>query len=240
MLITFRLTPLAVLLTALAINGSARGAPIAGVDFDDGAGGFDATPDDLDPGDMITVSNWTFANGAGISNDGNAQTGRASAPVGKFNGENNLAQPPAGGAPPTGGAANLHSFSITIPAGVAIDLEEVSFDFSRATGSGQQRWLAFKTSLDSDLLFSEIGPPRPALESAVVDLSGSQYQGLTDQTIDFQWFAGGPGTGDIDIDSILINASPTLVPEPTSIAIWSLIGVGLIGFGYGRYRCSKK
>ena len=30
-----------------------------------------------------------------------------------------------------------------------------------------------------------------------------------------------------------------VVPEPTSIAIWTLIGLGLAGFGYRRYRGQK-
>ena len=30
------------------------------------------------------------------------------------------------------------------------------------------------------------------------------------------------------------------VPEPASIAIWSLIGLGLVGFGYRRHRTTRK
>lgn len=45
-------------------------------------------------------------------------------------------------------------------------------------------------------------------------------------------------TTEIDRVSVLFGAEeePPIVPEPTSIAIWSLIGLGLAGFGYYRVR----
>ena len=196
--------------------------PLAGVDFANSTGGYDTTPDDLDPSDAITVSGWTFTAGGGLSNDGNAQTGRSSTPVGKFNGENGAAQPAVGDPPP---ANNIHAFSITVPAGYQLHLADVSFDFSRATGGGDQRWLAFRTSLDSTLLYSQVGPARSALLSANIDLGGAPYQGLENQTVTFYWYAGGPGSGDIDIDSIVIRGS---VSSPTQGVIMPPLHVGCI------------
>lgn len=215
---------LAIAVLAFGVASPVNAVPVAGVDFANGQGGFDDTPDDLDLGDTITVNDWVFQNGAGISNDGNAQTGRASAPVGKFNGENGAAQPNVGDAAP---ANNIHSFSITIPNDITFNLTDVAFDFSRATPGGNQRWLAFKTSLDSTLIYSEIGPPRTAFESVLLNLAGSQYEGLSGVSVDFEFYAGGPGTGDIDIDSIVVGGLVT-VPEPATATL-GLIGMaGLV------------
>lgn len=180
--------------------------PIAGVDFDDGGGGDDITPDDLELTDGVTVSAWAFAGAGSIPGvDPNANAGRASAPVRKINGPNNTsANPPAvGDAPPTLG---IHSFSITIDA-TPIDLNSVKFDFSAATGSANIRWVAFRTSLDANIIFSEVGAARPAFPTVEIDLSDPKYSNLSDQTVEFFWYCGGQGSGDLDIDTIIIDAS---------------------------------
>lgn len=204
--------------------GTASAALIAGVDFSDGAGNFDITPDDLNATDMISVSAWTFENGGNITNDGNSQAGRVSAPVGKFDGENGGLQPAVGAAPPVN---NVHWFSITIPDGVIVNLTNVKFSYSQATdGIANVRWLAFRTSLDSELIFSEVGPFRPALDDEDILLTDARYTNLTDQTVQFLWYAGGSGTGDIDIDSIQIEG--TVIPEPSVVAILALGGLGFL------------
>lgn len=186
---------------------SVQAIPIAGVDFDDGFGGDDITPDDLDPADGVTVSTvWTFAGVGGIAGvDNNSNAGRPAPPVRKFNGPNNSsATPPAvGSAPPTDG---VHSFSITID-NDPISLNSVSFDFSNATGSTNQRWIAFRTSLDPNIIFSENGVARPAFPTVVIPLTDPKYSNLSNQTIDFIWYSGGQGSGDSDIDTIIIDAS---------------------------------
>ena len=47
-----------------------------------------------------------------------------------------------------------------------------------------------------------------------------------------------PLTAD-DVDFLYSQTAATAVPEPTSVAIWSLIGLGLAGFGYYRVRRKK-
>ena len=42
--------------------------------------------------------------------------------------------------------------------------------------------------------------------------------------------------GTLETGMLIDNFSVTATPEPTSIAIWSLIGLGLAGFGYRRLR----
>lgn len=197
-------------LFALAVNAEA--APVAGVDFSSG-GSFNSSTDDLVAGDGITVSGWSFAGGGGIVSDSNADAGRASAPVGKFNGPSTTGTPPVvGSTPPTQG---VHSFTILIDPGTTINLANVSFDFSRATGSGNQRWLAFRTSLDSALIYSENGPARSTLESVSLDLTDAKYQGLSNESVTFYWYSGGEGSGDCDIDSIVIDAEIAAAGPPT-------------------------
>ena len=76
--------------------------PVIGVNFSTG-GSFNSTTDDLVIGDGITISDWSIAGGGKITGDGNGNTGRASAPVGKFNGPSlaNGTPPTLGRAPPT-------------------------------------------------------------------------------------------------------------------------------------------
>lgn len=178
--------------------------PIAGVDFSNDGGASDPTPDDLNTVDTITVSGWSFPGPSGniIQNDGNANSGRPTAPVAKFNGVTGDGVPPmVDGAPPTDG---IHQFSITIGT-IPLDLTKVTFNFSNATGSGNARWLAFRTSLDDNLIFSQAGVPRPAFTPIEIIFDDPKYEQLTNQTIDFIWYAGGEGSGDIDIDNIIIE-----------------------------------
>ncbi|YCM42070.1 hypothetical protein V2O64_12235 [Verrucomicrobiaceae bacterium 227] len=197
------------MLLSLFAQSSLSAIPLVGVDFDDGTGGNSEVPDDLNTGDLVTVSaGWTFEGVGGISFDANSNAGRTAPPVGKINGVNDSGPtPPAiGSAPPVDG---VHSFSITIGS-EPVTLTKVSFDFSAATPSANIRWIAFRTSLDANIIYSAVGPARPAVESAVIDLAGAQYDGLTDQTVEFYFYAGGQASGDIDIDSIVVDGeSPT-------------------------------
>ena len=223
-------------LLGVALVSSASAALIAGADFSDsavfnaagGANDNSATSvDDLDAGDGVTVSGWSFVNGGSLADlDANAQVGMPGGTdphVTKFNG-NGQAQPILGA---SASAAGTHSFSINVPAGFVVNLESVSFDWRQATGTASQvRWLAFDTSADSGVIFSEVGAIRNAFESDTVDLSGASYQGLGG-TVTFNFYAGGTGSGDIDIDTIVVNGSVAAVPEPSGVA---LLGLGALAF----------
>jgi len=224
------LTLAVVAMTTLAFTTtSANAAPIAGIDFDDGSGAYDRTPDDLDVLDGILVSD-VGAIGAGsfkATGDGNSNAGRPSPPVGKIDGTGGT-NPGVGAAPTADGAF----FSITIPAGVIFDLDSVDWVSSQATGTTSNvRWLAFKTSLDATLLYSAVGVHRPNLDTVSMPFTDPMYKNLTDTTIEFQWYAGGSGTGDQDMDTIVING--TIVPEPTTL---SLLALGLLGWRRRRNR----
>lgn len=198
-----------ILLSMLMVPGMVKSVPIAGVDFSDESGASTIIPEDLDPGDSVTVSaGWTFPGTTGqiLQGDANANAGRASAPVVKFDGPVTDGTVPLVGDPaPTDG---IHQFSIQVGAD-PLKLTKVSFDFGKATGSANIRWMAFKTSLDDRLIYSEVGLARPAFTSVELNLSGTQYENLQNQTVDFVWYCGGQGSGDMDIDSIVIEGVVT-------------------------------
>lgn len=53
-------------------------------------------------------------------------------------------------------------------------------------------------------------------------------------------FYGENQDGAFIVDNVQFGSAIAVVPEPTSIAIWSLIGFGLAGFGFRRYRRRDK
>jgi hypothetical protein len=222
-------------LSALALTlGVASAATIAGSDFSDSAvfnaagGAYDnsiGSTDDLDPTDNVTVSDWTFTGtGALAVLDGNAQVAMPSDNVTKLNGD--AQSKPAVGASAAGLAS--HSFSIIIAPGFQVDLTSATWEFRKATGSANVRWLAFNTSEDGgNLIYSELGNARPAVQLADVDLTGAQYQGLTG-IVTFNWYAGGEGSGDIDFDTPVINGTVSPIPEPSSTLLIGLAGLATL------------
>ncbi len=223
----------------------ADAALIAGTDFSDtpvfnapgGQANLDnANTDDLDLSDDITVTNWAFANGGKFEGwDNSAQGGMANSPVTKIDGEQNNANtaPPVGGPPPANEEA---FFSINIPDTKLVDLTSVTWDWRKATGGTNQRWLAFRTGLDANLVFSQLGPSRNAVVNQTVTLNDPKYKNLTDQTVTFHWYAGGEGSGDIDIDTIIVNGDVSPIPEPSSLFLAAIGLLGLLGLGRRRRR----
>ena len=53
-------------------------------------------------------------------------------------------------------------------------------------------------------------------------------------------FDGATNSGDNETPLNGLFLQFQAVPEPASVAIWSLIGLGLVGFGYRRFRCDAK
>lgn len=190
---------------------------IAGVDFEDGVGGWSNAPDDLNGSDGITVSSgWTDGN---PTNDNNANT--AGAYEGNF---------------PARLQATAAYFSITIPDGVVLDLDQVFFAVRGATGttgapSGRQ--VRFRTSLEgaTEWLFENTNLPgrnnsnvdNPSeWVTASLNLTDAKYDGLTNTTIQFIF-----GTsGGVDLDGITVSG--TIVPEPSSAALIGFGGLALL------------
>jgi len=243
------LTPLSPLFVFFAIavltSESSFGEMIGGSDFSStaafngGTGSADldnVNTDDLNLADNITVNNWAFSAGGKFEDwDDNAQVGMPNPVVTKLDGDGNPSLGSVGGPLPTSRSAH---FAIDIPADTVLDLTSVTWDWRQATGpKANTRALAFHTSLDTTLIFKEIGVLRDAFDSEVITLSDAKYKGLTDQSVTFYWYAGeGSGTGDIDIDTIIVIGDVTQVPEPSAFALAALGLLGLIGFGRRRRR----
>ncbi len=203
--------------------GELRAAPVAGSDFstsavfNGGSGSADldaVNTDDLNASDGISVSPWAFNGGGAFRSwsDG-AQIGMPQTVVIKLDGDGNPR--PLVGTLPAG--LNEFSFSITIPAGKTLNLSSVTWSWRKSTTSTDTRWLAFRTSLDEQIIFSKLGQPRNGVDNETVALSAPKYQNLTDQIVTFYWYAGGEGTGDIDIDTIIVNGD--MANEASSVVI---------------------
>jgi len=203
---------IALALVATAIIGfqtSASATVIAGVDFEDGSGGFSVAPDDLNLSDDITVSSgWSPAT-IDLGEDNNANT--AGAYEGNFPGR----------------LDGNGSWSITIPVGVEVDLDQFFFAARGATGStggSTGRQVRFRTSLDgpTEWLFEDTSLPARDNDTtddpsewmtANINLTDAKYDGLTDTTIDFVFDTQGA----VDLDGILVYG--TVVPEPSAFAL---------------------
>jgi hypothetical protein len=74
---------------------------------------------------------------------------------------------------------------------------------------------------DDDTFFHFIAPTNESIVS--LDFLNSSGLGTTNQRR-------------LPIDDLAFITTATLVPEPASIAIWSLFGLGLVGFGLYRSR----
>ncbi|MGB0372719.1 MAG: PEP-CTERM sorting domain-containing protein [Opitutales bacterium] len=221
--------PILAILSALASASPLMSADLVGTDFSDSAifnadgGAFDTVNlDDFDLTDGVTVRGWSLSNGAGLQYDDNAQVGMPNDNVAKLNGVGDVLQPTLGS---SGAALPTHSFSITIDAETVLDLTSVTFDWRQATPSLNSPWLAFDTSLDSGIIFSEEGVLRNDYDAETISLGGSQYEGLTDTTVTFNFYAGGTNSG--DIDTIVVSGALAAVPEPSTYVLFA----GLLAFG---------
>lgn len=187
------------MLTYIVGSSVAHAELIAGVDFESGVGGFSIAPDDLNALDLVTVSTgWT---GSNPTNDGNANN--AGAYEGIF---------------PARLQGTDAFWSITIPSGVIVDLDQIFFAVRGATGGSgapTTRTVQFRTSLDGpdEWLFENATLPGRNNDNADnpsewiqanLALTDTKYQGLTDTTIDFIF---NTPSGGIDLDGITVSGT---------------------------------
>jgi len=122
------------------------------------------------------------------------------------------------------------TFSMTINEGVTADLTNLTLDVARST-NGAQDFYVFSSITGfttADVLDSATGVATTG-SSIDVDLSGSEFQGLTNETVEFRVYVdnryfnanGGSGTY---VDNVTLNGT-VAVPEPSSLA---LLGLGAL------------
>ena len=76
-------------------------------------------------------------------------------------------------------------------------------------------------------------------ETMLDDITGFRLEALEDGTLPFDGPGRATGNGNFVVQEFSVFQSQIqaqAVPEPASVAIWSLIGIGLAGFGYYRLR----
>ena len=216
-----RFAPIALLALGFALSSDAQAGLIAGVDFENGSGGFSRSPDDLNASDGITVSSgtsgsvyegWTLGANGNLRNDSGANS------AGAFEG-NYPARLQDSGA----------TWSITIPTGVVLDLDEITFAVRGATG-GTGRDIQFRTSLEgaTEFLYENLNLPGRDIgwTEVTLSLTDTKYDGLTATTVDFI-FTSPNGA---DLDAITVSGT---VPEPSTLA---LAAFGLLGLRRRRQR----
>lgn len=210
-------------LIAAGLSLSTEAALIFGVDFEDGSGGFDRTPDDLNLTDGITGSSgtgdgvydgWTLTNNGALRNDAGANS------AGAYEGDFPARLQDSDGA----------SWSINIPSGVILDLDNIFFATRGATGGGG-REIKFRTSIDNpdEFLYENVNLPGRSTgwTEVDIDLADAKYKGLTDTTVEFIWISSNAA----DLDGIVVSG--TIVPEPSSV---SLVLLGMGGLALRRRR----
>ena len=130
------------------------------------------------------------------------------------------------------GSGNTYATSAAVPAGNSIG------------GNGQQKFYLRRESDDAYLLNqrrSGNGNSYQTFNWDSATLGAATLGDAANETYTLDWvdnYNGGWGFGMLD-DVVLTNiADPAsaVVPEPASIAIWSILGICLAGYGYRRRR----
>ena len=223
----------AMTLVGLQTSASAASVALVGTDFSDSAvfgaigGTYDGVNfDDFDATDGITVSTWDATAQSRLSLGENIDLLDNSA---KLNGDdaNNSTTPLPNGTVIAGGSWTA-AFTLSIDIGKTLNLDSIDFVSQVATTTTNGRWLVFGSSQDSGEVVWNVQPEgrENTATSSTIDLTGSQYQNLTGD-VTFYWAAGGPGSGDIEFDNIVVNGT-VAVTEAASAALLGLGGLALI------------
>lgn len=151
---------------------------------------------------------------------------------------NNLRVQASGGPQDATTAVNNNqfwTFTLTIDNSTTIDLD--SLDFLATKGGTSGRGFAVRSSLTGatnlasfDRSFdAESGtlaplPSKPTFASKSVDLSDPVFQGLTNTSVAFTFYHfAGSGGRDFHFDDVKVNATESVVPEPSSLCLIAVL-----------------
>lgn len=123
-------------------------------------------------------------------------------------------------------------FTVTVADGNVLNLTGLTFNAAMG-GSTGPRTLSVANSVDGLSVSSAVAVSSPLLARGTMtsysyDFSGSAYQGLSSFTVRF-YFDTPTVAQNIDVDSIQLSgnvAAVAAVPEPTSLAVLSLLAGG--------------
>jgi hypothetical protein len=126
----------------------------------------------------------------------------------------------------------------TGPAAYANPAAVLAFNGGNSDSQGQ-RGLAFlnvATGNYDAILYKAANDGTPTDSYTIGQLMTAGVNPLANYRLDyFETDEGGWGWGQLNFIN-LAAGSQNLIPEPTSIAIWALVGLGLAIFGYKRIR----
>src|SRR5262249_8649740 len=100
-------------------------------------------------------------------------------------------------------------FSVKANCGLTLNLTSLTFDAARGGDSGLPRGWALLSDLDGfcgSIDQQDVPTTRPVLTNFTVDLSGSQYQGLSEITLRLYIYVTGDGRS-LEFDNITINGT---------------------------------
>jgi hypothetical protein len=132
-------------------------------------------------------------------------------------------------------AGTYWSFTVTPNATFMMNPTTLTFDVARGGDATPRTWYLYSSvggfTLGNKIASTDVPTVRPTLTPTMVDLSASQFQGLTGP-VEFRMYISTPGNGQsLEFDNVSLNGSVLAVPEPTSLA---LVGLAVSGWALRR------
>jgi hypothetical protein len=218
-----QLACLLLLVAAIVLGGTARGALVTQYSFTDVVAGT------LNRNATTVAPNVT----AGSITDAPTVNGNATVVLVRTTGVGYATQPVLSAARAnfieSSVRANVFfTFTISANAGSELDLTSLDFNVAQGGGTALQRDYDIRTSLDgfATSLTGVVPIPsvRPTFTAATVDLSGASFQNLTSPlTFQFRFFTP-TVSQNIDFDNITLNGTVSTVPEASTLPVLAMLG----------------
>ena len=109
-------------------------------------------------------------------------------------------------------------FTVQPNTGFKMNFSSFTFDAARGGAGTPRTWYLYSSlagfTPGSAIAFADVPTVRPILTPFTVDLSGAQFQGLTNP-VEFRMYLSTPATGQsLEFDNVTVNGTVIVVPEP--------------------------